>query len=106
MYCSIRHYRTRPGQLEEILHLVDDELADRLSREPGFVQYHLIAGTDGEACTITLFEDEDGARRSSELAAEFTREKLAGFDVTPTTALAGKVRVIRARPEPLKPTRA
>ncbi len=106
MYCSVRQYRTDPGDLDEILHLLDDELAERLSREPGFGGYHVIASANGEACSVTLFEDEDGARRSSEFAAEFTRDKLAGFDVTPTGALIGQVRVSRVRPELLEPIHA
>jgi len=67
------------------------------------VEYHVIASANGEACTVTVFEDEDGAKRSSELAAEFTRETLTGFDVAPAAALTGKLRISRVRPELLGP---
>jgi len=106
MHCSVRQYRTRPDELDEILRLVDHELAERLSHEPGFVEYHVIANTNGEAYTVTVFEDEDGARRSSELAAEFTRETLTGFDVAPAGALTGQLRISRVRPELLGPISA
>jgi quinol monooxygenase YgiN len=105
MYCSIRQYRTKPDQLEEILQLLDEDLAERISAEPGFIQYHVIAGEDGEACTVTLFDSEEGASRSAELAAQFTREKLTGFDVSPAGSLAGPVRVSRARHQTLEPVR-
>jgi hypothetical protein len=106
MHCSVRQYRTRPDELDEILRLVDDELAERLSHEPGFVEYHVIASANGEACTVTVFEDEGGARRSSELAAKFTRETLTGFDVTPAGVVTGQLRISRVRPELLGPISA
>jgi len=106
MHCSVRQYRTRPDELDEILRLVDRELAEGLSHESGFVEYQVIASANGEVCTVTVFEDEDGARRSSELAAQFTRETLTGFEVAPAGALTGQLRISRVRTEPLGPISA
>jgi hypothetical protein len=45
---------------------------------------------------LTMWQDEQGARRSEELAAHFVRDKLAGFDITRTDTLTGDVRVSHA----------
>jgi hypothetical protein len=74
--------------------------------EPGFIDYQAVACDDGRIFSLTMWQDEQGARRSEELAAHFVRDKLAGFDMTRTDALTGDVRVSRARSEVLEPVHA
>jgi hypothetical protein len=106
MHCSLRLYRADPGQLDDITHLVDTDFADRLSEEPGFIDYQVVACDDGRLFSLTMWQDEQGAMRSEELAADFVRDRLAGFDITRADTLIGDVRVSRARSEMLEPVHA
>ena len=106
MYCSLRLYRADPAKVDEITHLVDTDFADTLSEESGFIDYQAVAYDDGRIFSMTMWQDEQGARRSEELSAEFVRDKLAGFDIRRTDTLTGDVRVSRARSEMLEPVHA
>jgi hypothetical protein len=97
MYANLRQYRVSPDDLEATAHLVDTELADRLSEEPGFVAYELMAQDDGTVCSMTIFSDEAGAERSQEIAAEFVREHLSGIEIERTGSMMGEIMVSRAR---------
>jgi quinol monooxygenase YgiN len=97
MHANVRQYRISPEQIDQTMHLVDTELAERLSEEPGFVAYELMAAEDGSVCSMTIFEDRAGAERSQELAGEFVREHLAGIPIESTGSLIGEVMVSRAR---------
>ena len=102
MYANVRQYRISPDRIDETMHLADTELADRLAEEPGFVAYELMATEDGGVCSMTIFEDREGAERSQELAADFVREHLAHIDIEPVGTMTGQVMVSRAREQVLQ----
>jgi hypothetical protein len=96
MFANLRLYRIAAGQLDEAMHLADTELADRLAEEPGFVAYEVMATEDGNVCSMTIFEDREGADRSQDLAAEFVRDHLSGMEVERTGSMIGEIMVSRA----------
>jgi Antibiotic biosynthesis monooxygenase len=96
MFANVRLYRIAAGQLDEAMHLADTELADRLAEEPGFVAYEVMATEDGNVCSMTIFEDREGADRSQDLAAEFVRDHLSGMEVERTGSMIGEIMVSRA----------
>ena len=97
MHANVRQYRISPDQIDETMHLADQHLADRLADEPGFVAYELMAAEDGTICSMTIFDDRDGAERSQEMAADFIRDHLSGIDIERISATTGEVMVSRAR---------
>jgi quinol monooxygenase YgiN len=97
MHANMRQYRISPDQIDTTMHLVDTELAERLSQEPGFVAYELMAADDGSICSMTIFEDREGAERSQALAAEFVHDHLAGIEIKAAGSMLGEVMVSRAR---------
>ena len=103
MYANVRQYRIPADQIDETMHLADTELADRLAEEPGFVAYELMATEDGSVCSMTIFEDREGAERSQDLAAEFVRDHLSDIQVERTGSMTGEVMVSRAREQVLQP---
>jgi hypothetical protein len=103
MYASIRRYRVGAGTIDDAMHLVDTELADRLSQEPGFVDYQAMDTGNGTMTSVTIFEDEDQCLRSNDLAAEFVRDHLADFEVERVDMFGGDVRVSRAAEKVLEP---
>lgn len=103
MYASIRRYRMEAGSMDDVMHLVDTELADRLAEEPGFVDYQAIDTGNGTIASITIFDDEDQCLHSNDLAAEFVAEHLADFDFERIEVLGGEAMVSRAADKVLQP---
>ncbi len=103
MYASIRRYRMGAGSIDDAMHLVDTELADLLTEQPGFVDYQVIDAGDATIVSITMFDDEEQCMRSNDMAAAFVREHLVGFQVERTDMFGGEVMVSRAAEKVLEP---
>ena len=101
MYAMIRRYRMAAGSIDDLMHKVDTQYADRLQEQLGILHYQAIDTGDGTIVTVTVFEDEERFRRS-EAAAARVREGLAEFRVEEIDALAGEVMVSRASEKPLR----
>ena len=97
MYTAVRQYRCDPAAVADIAHRADEEFADRLAEQDGFVGYEMVDCGDGTMFTLTVFTDRESAERSNELAAEFVRSRLGDFDIERTGAHIGEVRVNRAQ---------
>ncbi|MEA2249341.1 MAG: hypothetical protein QOH46_3870 [Solirubrobacteraceae bacterium] len=97
MHANLRQYRIPLESIDDTMHIVDTELADRLSEEPGFVAYECAVGDDGTICSMTIFQDRDGAERSQEIAAEFVRDHLSDVPIERIGSMIGEVMVSRAR---------
>jgi hypothetical protein len=106
VYASIRSYHLDSGDIDEVMHLIDTEFADQIAGSPGFVAYHSIDCGGGDLCTVSVFQDEAGAERSTEAAAEFVRTHLSHMQLTRTDMKGGKVDVSRAASEVLEPAHA
>jgi len=101
MYAMIRRYRMVAGSIDDLMHKVDTQYADRLQEQLDILHYQAIDTGDGTIMTVTLFEDEEAGRRS-EAAAARVRESLAEFRVEEIDALAGEVMVSRASEKVLR----
>jgi hypothetical protein len=102
MYAMIRRYRMAAGSMDDLMHKVDTQFADRLQEQLGILHYQAIDTGDGTILTVTVFEDEGQCRRS-EAAAAGVREGLAEFRVEEIHALTGEVMVSRASEKVLDP---
>jgi len=95
MYAMIRRYRMAAGSIDDLMHKVDTQYADRLQEQLSILNYQAIDTGDGTIVTVTVFEDEERFRRS-EAATARVREGLAEFRVEEIDALSGEVMVSRA----------
>lgn len=95
MYAAIRQYEMGAGAVADVMRIVNEEFADTLSRQPGFVGYEVLASGSDEIVALTVFEDEQSAVRSNELAAQFVGERLAPFELNLVSAMGGEVGVSR-----------
>ncbi len=102
MYTMVRRYMMAAGSMDDLMHKVDTQFADRLQEQLGILHYQAIDTGDGTIMTVTVFEDEDQCRRS-EAAAAGVREGLAEFRVEEIDALMGEVMVSRASEKVLDP---
>jgi hypothetical protein len=97
VYAAIRQYEMGAGAVADVMRIVDEEFADTLSRQPGFVGYEVVASGSDEIVALTVFEDEQSAVQSNELAARFVGERLAGFELSLVSAMGGEVGVSRSQ---------
>ena len=95
MYAAIRQYEMGAGSVADVMRIVNEEFADSLSRQPGFVGYEVVASGSDEIVALTVFQDEQSAVRSNELAARFVGERLAPFELNLVAAMGGEVGVSR-----------
>src|SRR5215203_5812045 len=95
MYAMVRRYRMAAGSIDDLMHKVDTQFADRLQEQLGILHYQAIDTGDGTIMTVTVFEDEERCRWS-ETAAAGVREALSEFQVEEIDALTGEVMVSRA----------
>jgi preprotein translocase subunit SecD len=102
MYAMIRHYRMGVGSIDDLMHKVDTQFADRLREQLSIIQYLAIDTGGGTIMTITVFEDEEAGHRSEAVAAQ-VRESLGEFQVEEISVFRGEVMVSRATEEVLNP---
>jgi hypothetical protein len=103
VFAAVRKYELGAGSAEDMVQIVEDGLAEVLSREPGFVSYHIIASgvsmTGGdEIVAVTIFDDAHSAARSNELAAEFVKDRLEKWDLHLGSVTSGPVILARTGP--------
>jgi hypothetical protein len=103
VYAMIRRYSADADAIDEIAHRVDMEFAETISAEPGFVDYQVVDCGNGTICSITMFDSEEGARRSNQMAAQWVEESLADLRLERTDAFGGEVLVSRAADAVLEP---
>jgi hypothetical protein len=76
MHCTVRRYEAvDQSRTSELIKMVDETLAPRLSKLPGFGGYHLVDAGDGVIISIGLFETAAQADESSRLASNWVREQ-------------------------------
>ena len=76
MYCTVRRYESvDQSRTGELVKKVDDVLAPRLSKLPGFSGYHLIDAGNGVITSIGFFETAAQADESSRVASSWVREE-------------------------------
>jgi heme-degrading monooxygenase HmoA len=99
-YAAIRQYEMGAGSVSEFVRIVDEGLAETLSGQPGFLGYHMITSGADEVVSVSVYDDEESAVRSNQLAAEFVHDRLQQFQLNLTVAMSGEVRVSRSAPGP------
>jgi hypothetical protein len=103
MFATIRRYRLEAGALDELARRVDEDFAEEISAQPGFLSYEFVDCGDDEVITISAFWREEQTEASRELARRWTDEALGDFELTRSEVLHGEIRVSRAGEELLEP---
>ncbi len=99
MFASIRCYFVHKAPVDELVRLVENEFADRIAAQPGFVSYVFLDCGAGDAMSISIFREQAQAAGSCELARGWSEERLGEIELTTTEALHGPIPVSRAAPE-------
>jgi heme-degrading monooxygenase HmoA len=92
--------------MEELTRRVDEDFAEQIGAQPGFLAYEFVDSGDGEIITVSLFSEEQQAQASRDFAMRWTEERLDDMDFHRIETLHGVVMVSRARDQLLEPTHA
>jgi hypothetical protein len=106
MYATVRTYRADPAEMDELLHILDEEFVPQITERPGLCGYQAIDPGDGSLVTVSCFTTREEAEASTELAAQFVRERLADFEIERLDVRSGEVRVNMAAQEILQQAHA
>jgi hypothetical protein len=90
MYATVRSYSGNQDLAAAIAERESD-VRQVISTIAGFRAYYLIRGADGEATTISVFDDQSGAEESNSAAAAYIRDNMADLSVSPPQVTAGEV---------------
>jgi hypothetical protein len=96
MFVSIRCYFVHRAPARELAELVDQDFADLISAQPGFVSYEFLDGGEGEAMTISAFQEAVQAEDSRALARRWVDERLSDFELTTTETVRGQIKLTHA----------
>lgn len=77
MYASVRRYKT--DHATEITRRVNAEFLPIISQTPGFVAYYGIDSGDGTWTSVSIFETQEGAEDSNQLAADWASQNIASL---------------------------
>ena len=89
MYATIRSYSG--SELADALATRQSDIRQVLEEIDGFRAYYLIRTTDGNAVTVSVFDDQAGAEESTRAAAAWLSENLADLSVSPPQVTTGEV---------------
>ncbi len=90
MYATVRNYGGNPELIDGLVRHERDVKAV-VHGITGFRAYHLLRTTDGDAVSVTVYDDQAGAEESNRAAAEWIAANLPDLSVSPPQVLAGEV---------------
>ncbi len=93
MYASIRRYVVHPRSMEKIAKQVNDGFLPIVRNIPGFAAYYVVDVGHGLGISISIFEDQAGAKRSAAESKEYIRENMASLFPNPPEIMDGEVLV-------------
>ena len=99
MFATIRRYESvDQSRTSELVKKVDESLAPRLSKLPGFSGYHLIEAGNGVLSSVGFFDTSAQADESTRVASNWVREeKLEMALPNPPKITSGEVVVHKTR---------
>jgi heme-degrading monooxygenase HmoA len=96
MFASMRRYRLERGSIDELARRVDEDFAEQLAAQPGFVSYEFINCGAGEFMTMSVFVTLEQAKASRELARRWADENREDLEFPRLEAAHGEILVGRA----------
>jgi hypothetical protein len=90
MYAAVRRYEGIVNDAEAG-RLVGETFVPLLQHVPGFIAYYWIDAGDGVMASMSLFEDQEGADKSVEIAHEWIVENAPGLFPNPPRVTEGLV---------------
>jgi heme-degrading monooxygenase HmoA len=90
MYAIVRSYSGAPELVDSLLEH-EDEVKGLITGIDGFKAYYLVRTEDGEALSVSVYDDKAGADRSTTEAADWVRDNLPDLSVSRPQIIEGEV---------------
>jgi hypothetical protein len=90
MYASVRTYAVLPEFVDQLVRH-QSEVKQVLREIDGFRAYYLIRTGDGGAISVSVYDDQAGADRSTQAAREWILANLPDADPGPPLVAGGEV---------------
>ena len=90
MYATIRIYDQAEG-LAAAVAANQDEIMRLFSEIGGFRSYHIVTTGPASCASVTVFDDQAGVEKSSQVAREWIAANLAGMSISPPQVIVGEV---------------
>jgi hypothetical protein len=94
VYVTVRNYAGTRDLADELVKK-EDEVRSLITGIQGFQAYYLIKTADGEAVSVSVYDDQAGAEESTRMAREWLQSNLPDLAVSPPQVFGGEV-VIQA----------
>jgi hypothetical protein len=104
MFASMRRYRLERGSMADLARRIDEDFAERLAAQPGFVSYEVIDCGLGQFITMSVFLTLEQAEASRELARRWAEENRDRFEFPSIETAHGEIVVGRAAEDMLEAT--
>jgi heme-degrading monooxygenase HmoA len=99
MYASVRLTQAKPGTIDEIGERVTDGFVDIVSQIPGFVGYYVLNVGSDKLVTVSIFEDDAGARASIQASNDWVSKNITEWLARPLEIMEGRVIAYKRKPE-------
>jgi len=91
-FASVRRYEDLdPADMDELNQHVIEGFLPLIRETPGYLGYYLLPADDGVLVAVSLFETQEQASSSNELARDFVAENLAPLLPSPPQIIEGRV---------------
>ena len=91
MHVTIRRYHIHPGATQELVEMIREKFVPLIQQTPNFIAYYAIDEGDGDVSAISIFEDEESALASNNLAANWIMQNLSKLISMPPKIISGDV---------------
>jgi len=97
MHATVRRMKCKPGKVDEVADLIENEYIPQLAELPGVVSFTLVHNGHDELTSLGIFTSETGAIAATGLAKLWVNERLSRLG-TPLEDLDGEILVYAALP--------
>lgn len=91
MHITIRRYHLHPGHTQELVDKIQQEFVPIIQKAPKFVSYYAFDEGDGDVSSVSVFEDEEGASASNEIASRWVMSRVSYLISVPPKIISGNV---------------
>ena len=93
-FASVRRYEgIDPADIDDLNQYVIEGFLPLIRETPGYIGYYLLPADEGVLVAVSLFETQEQASSSNELARDFVAENLAPLLPNPPQIIEGRVEV-------------
>lgn len=91
MYAAVRLAPVKPGKVEEVGALIRDEFVPMMQEQGGLTNYFLVKSGEDKVITVSVFESEDHAVASNDMARSWAKQRLGELLAGPLQTEEGEV---------------